>query len=218
MLQQTQVARVVGYYERWLARWPTPASLAAASLTELLQAWVGLGYNRRALALREACAIVARDGWPEDLQTLPGVGPYTAAAVGAFAFGHHVVALDTNARRLFARLGRPLEPPAGEAATFNQATMELGATICTARRPRCDACPLGARCAGPEAVPAPAGPREKRPRFADTDRWVRGRVIAALAAGTPLPQVEAGRLERAIEGLRRDGLVALDNSAPRLSA
>jgi A/G-specific adenine glycosylase len=217
MLQQTRVARVLERYERWLEIWPTAAALAGASLTDVLREWVGLGYNRRALALREACAIVVRDGWPQDLTTLPGVGPYTAAAVGAFAFGHHVVALDTNARRVFARLGGPLEPPPGEAAAFNQATMELGATICTARRPRCEACPLRAGCPGPPATVS-ARRHGRAVRFEDTDRWVRGRVVAALAAGTPLPDVESERLERAVRGLERDGLVVLDNSAPRLAS
>jgi A/G-specific adenine glycosylase len=87
MLQQTQVARVVPRYLEWLERWPTAAALAAASRAEVLAAWVGLGYNRRALALHAAATVVARDGWPDDLRTLPGVGPYTAAAVGSFAFG-----------------------------------------------------------------------------------------------------------------------------------
>ena len=149
MLQQTQVARVVERYEAWLERWPTAAALAAARRDEVLRAWVGLGYNRRALALHEACTIVAADGWPADLETLPGVGPYTAAALGAFAFGRDVVALDTNARRVFARLGTKLTPAPGQGAIFNQATIELGATVCTARAPRCDRCPLRTDCDGP---------------------------------------------------------------------
>ena len=110
MLQQTQVARVIPRYEAWLERWPTAASLAAAPVADVLGEWVGLGYNRRALRLREACAFVAQRGWPEDLTQLPGVGPYTAAALGAFAFGRDTVALDTNVRRLFRRLGRELAP------------------------------------------------------------------------------------------------------------
>jgi A/G-specific adenine glycosylase len=218
MLQQTQVARVVERYERWLARWPTVDALAAAAFDDVLREWVGLGYNRRALALHRACTIIALDGWPQDLTTLPGVGPYTAAAVGAFAFGQQVVALDTNARRVFSRLGASLEPPAGEAATFNQATMELGATICTARRPRCPQCPLQARCDGFEAVSPSAGAPAKQPRFEDTNRFVRGRVVAALACGAPLPDVEPGRLDGALASLARDGLIVLGDSAPRLSS
>src|SRR4051812_24581199 len=171
MLQQTQVARVVPRYEAWLTRWPTVDALAAATLEAVLREWVGLGYNRRAMRLWEAARVVARDGWPERLQDLPGVGPYTAAAVGSFAFGRHEVALDTNARRLFARLGAALPPPPGRAADFNQATMELGATVCTARAPRCGACPLRAGCGGAPAPPARGrargrvgGPQPRAPR------------------------------------------------------
>ena len=205
MLQQTQVARVVPRYEAWLARWPTAGALAAATLEDVLREWVGLGYNRRAVRLWEAARAVARDGWPERLEELPGVGPYTAAAVGSFAFGRQEVALDTNARRLFARLGAALEPPPGRAAEFNQATMELGATVCTARAPRCGACPLRAGCEGPEAPPPRTRARE---RFEDSNRWVRGRVVAALAAGEGVPRdVAADRLQPALQGLVRDGLI-----------
>jgi A/G-specific adenine glycosylase len=205
MLQQTQVARVVPRYEAWLARWPTVASLAAASLEDVLREWVGLGYNRRAVRLWETARVVARGGWPERLQDLPGVGPYTAAAVGSFAFGRQEVALDTNARRVFARLGAPLAPPPGRAAEFNQATMELGATVCTARAPRCGECPLGTACDGPGPVVAP---RRASERFEDSNRWVRGRVVAALAAGEGVPRdVAAERLEPALQGLLCDGLI-----------
>jgi len=215
MLQQTQVARVVPRFEAWLERWPTAPALAAAPLADVLGAWVGLGYNRRALRLREACAVVARDGWPDTvagLRALPGVGPYTAAAVAAFAFGHDVAAVDTNVARVVRRaFGTGADPqalvPPGAGAAFNHAVMDLGATVCTARAPRCPRCPLAAGCAGPEPVPARA-PARSRPRFEDTDRWVRGRVVAALAAGEALPGgLAPGRLERALAGLERDGLV-----------
>jgi A/G-specific adenine glycosylase len=206
MLQQTQVARVVPRYEAWLARWPTAAALAAAPLEEVLREWVGLGYNRRAVRLWEAARVVARDGWPERLQELPGVGPYTAAAVGSFAFDRQEVALDTNARRVFERLGEALAPPPGRAADFNQATMELGATVCTARAPRCGACPLRSGCPGPPA--RAARPGRARERFEDSNRWVRGRVVAALAAGEGLPAgIAPERLEPALQGLLRDGLI-----------
>ena len=205
MLQQTQVERVVPRYRAWLERWPTVDALAAATLEAVLREWVGLGYNRRAMRLWEAARVVARDGWPERLQDLPGVGPYTAAALGSFAFGRQEVALDTNARRLFARLGTALEPPPGRAADFNQATMELGATVCTARAPRCGACPLRAGCSGPAPPPARARARE---RFEDSNRWARGRVVAALAAGEGVPRdVAPDRLQRALQGLVRDGLI-----------
>src|SRR3954453_22702803 len=176
MLQQTQVARVLPRYEAWLERWPTAPALAAAPVADVLRAGVGLGYNRRALRLHEACRVVAVSGWPEDLRTLPGVGPYTAAALRAFAFGEAVVPRDTNVERVFARLGRSLSGP----PELGHALMDLGATVCTGRRPRCGACPLAAWCGGPERSDAP---RPSRVRFEETDRYARGRVVAALAAG-----------------------------------
>jgi A/G-specific adenine glycosylase len=206
MLQQTQVTRVIPRYEAWLARWPTAAALAAASQAAVLREWVGLGYNSRAVRLWEAARIVARDGWPERLEELPGVGPYTAAAVGSFAFDRQEVTVDTNVSRVFARLGRPLVPPPGGAAEFNQATMELGAMVCTARAPRCEVCPLARGCDGPPE-PAPAR-RVARERFEDSNRWVRGRVVAALAAGEGVPgDIASERLEPALQGLLRDGLI-----------
>jgi A/G-specific adenine glycosylase len=211
MLQQTQVARVVPRYLEWIERWPTAEALAAASRAEVLAAWVGLGYNRRALALHAAAELVARDGWPDDLRSLPGVGPYTAAAVGSFAFGAEVAAVDTNARRVAERLGHgtpdALLPP-GRAAEWNQAAMELGATVCTARAPRCDACPVATWCASAGAPVASRASGRAPQRFEDTNRWVRGRVVAALAAGERLPaDIAADRLEHAVAGLVRDGLV-----------
>jgi A/G-specific adenine glycosylase len=225
MLQQTQVARVVERYERGLARWPTAGALAAATRADVLAAWVGLGYNRRALRLHEAATVVARDGWPRDaagLRALPGVGPYTAAAVASFAFGEAVAAVDTNVRRVAARIGaEPAELlPAGREADWNQAAMELGATVCTARAARCDGCPAAPWCASRGAVvTAPRAPGGSRPRFEDTDRWVRGRVVAALAAGEGLPAgIAPERLERALAGLERDGLVQRDDLGVRLPA
>jgi len=202
-------------YEAWLERWPTADALAAATVADVLTQWVGLGYNSRALRLREACAIVAREGWPRDaagLRALPGVGPYTAAAVASFAFGEAVAAVDTNVRRVAARIGRG-EPAAllapARAGDWNQALMELGALVCGARSVRCAECPAARWCRSRDRVElsarAPAGPRE---RFVDSNRWVRGRVVAALAAGAELPaDIEATRLRHAVEGLLRDGLV-----------
>jgi A/G-specific adenine glycosylase len=205
MLQQTQVARVVPRYEAWIERWPTAEALAAATPAEVIGAWVGLGYNRRALRLRDACAIVARDGWPDDLAALPGVGAYTAAAVGSFAFGRDVLAVDVNVRRILDRAG-PLEAPAGRAGELNHAAMDLGATVCTARRPRCGACPLA--CGWEAPRDGGSAPRRPRERFEDSDRYARGRVVAALAAGEPLPShLGEERLERALAGLVRDRLV-----------
>ena len=217
MAQQTQIARVLDRYERWLARWPTARALAAATPAEVITEWVGLGYNRRALRLREACAIVARDGWPRDsdgLRTLPGVGPYTAAAVASFAFGERIAAVDTNVRRVAARLRADPAAllPAVRHEDYNQAAMELGARVCTARAPRCGECPAAPWCPSRGCVPAaPRAPRAPRPRFEETDRWARGRVIAALAAGDGLPTSMAPqRLERVLAGLERDGLVERD--------
>jgi A/G-specific adenine glycosylase len=215
MLQQTQALRVVPYYERWLSRWPVAGALADAPTREVLSLWSGLGYNRRALALQNAARVVASRGWPSDLATLPGVGPYTAAAVGSFAWDHQVAAVDTNVRRVLSRRdGVERAPralaeraaellPEGRAATFNQAMMELGATVCRPRVPLCDACPVSAGCGGPLPVPAR---RRGGVRFEDTDRWARGRIVAALLAGEELP-VDGERRERALAGLERDGLV-----------
>lgn len=212
MLQQTQVARVVPRYLAWLERWPDAASLAAAPVPEVLAAWVGLGYNRRALRLREACAVVARDGWPEDLRGLPGIGPYTAAAVGAFAFGRHELPVDTNVRRVLERTG--FDPGDAPSPELGQALMELGAVVCRARDAACGACPVAASCASAHAVviaPRRADPDRPRERFEDSNRWVRGRIVEALATGAPLPEgIELERLERAIESLVADGLVRRD--------
>jgi len=222
MLQQTQVARVVARWHAWLERWPDAAALAGAAPAEVLRAWVGLGYNRRALRLREACALVARDGWPrtaEGLRALPGVGPYTAAAVASFAFGEQVAAVDVNVARVCGRLGRDVAEllPPGRAAAFNHAAMDLGATICTARRPRCATCPLAAWCPSEGVVPEPAPRRAARERFEDSDRFARGRIVAALAAGEGLPaDLGARRTERALDGLVRDGLVVRDDAGVRL--
>ena len=225
MLQQTQVARVVPRYEDWLERWPDEGALAEAVRADVLTAWVGLGYNTRAVRLHEACRLVAREGWPRTaagLRELPGVGPYTAAAVASFAFGEQVAAVDTNVRRVAGRLGRgspeALLPP-GRAHDWNQAMMELGATVCGARTARCEACPVARSCASRGGVVvaarAPAGTRE---RFEDSARWVRGRIVAALAAGDGLPDaIPQVRLQPALEGLVRDGLVVVEQSGARLA-
>ena len=222
MLQQTQVARVVPRYEAWLERWPDAGALAAATPGDVLREWVGLGYNRRALRLRDACVAVARDGWPtsaEGLRSLPGVGPYTAAAVASFAFGEQVAAVDVNVARVTGRLAT--EParllPEGLAAAFNHAMMDLGATVCTARRPRCDVCPVAPFCRSAGKVPAPVPRRAARQRFEETDRFARGRIVAALAAGQQLPGgLGEERTERALAGLERDGLVVREGDAVRL--
>jgi A/G-specific adenine glycosylase len=206
MLQQTQALRVVPYYERWLERFPDAPALAGAPTRDVLQAWSGLGYNRRALALQSAARIVAAGGWPEDLTELPGVGAYTAAAVGSFAWDRQEAAIDTNVRRVLERReGRFTRErveqllPSGRAAAFNQAMMELGATVCRPRAPRCGECPVATGCGGFTAAPRRTG----APRFEQTDRFARGRVVAALVAGEPVPAVG----ERILAGLERDGLI-----------
>jgi A/G-specific adenine glycosylase len=140
MLQQTQVERVIPRYLGWLERWPSAEALAAASPADVIREWQGLGYNRRGLNLHRAARRIATEGWPEDLTELPGVGPYTAAAVGSFAFGRDVLPLDTNVRRILERTSQTFSSAAG------QALMDLGATVCLARIPRCGVCPLADEC------------------------------------------------------------------------
>ena len=221
MLQQTQAARVVPYFEAFLERFPDAQALAAAAPRDVLAAWSGLGYNRRALALQAAAKVVVAGGWPDDLTDLPGVGAYTAAAVGSFAWDRQAAAVDTNVRRVIERFDgvqrRPVPlarranalVPAGRAADFNQALMELGATVCRPRAPRCGECPVRAGCAAHAAGGPVARPRRRgAERFEDTDRWARGRIVAVLLAGDPLPREVSGeRRERALAGLARDGLV-----------
>ena len=223
MLQQTQAARVVPYYEAFLRRFPDAAALAVAPVRDVLAAWSGLGYNRRALALQAAARIVARRGWPDDLTDLPGVGAYTAAAVASFAWDRQEAAVDTNVRRTIERhdgverranalaaRAAELLPPGG-AATFNQAMMELGATVCRPRAPRCPVCPIRDGCATHAAGRPPASRQRRRrgaERFEDSDRWARGRVLAALLAGEhPPPEITGERRERVLASLERDGLV-----------
>jgi A/G-specific adenine glycosylase len=208
MLQQTPVGRVLPAYEQWIARWPTPADLAAAAPGDAVRAWNRLGYPRRALRLHAAATtIVARHGGevPADyaqLRALPGIGDYTAAAVAAFAFRQRHVVLDTNVRRVLARavsgMAEPwssptvaerrvaddLLPDDGErAARFSVALMELGALICRARAPQCDRCPYAQRCAWRQAgYPPSAAPPRKGQGYEGTDRQARGAVLAVLRA------------------------------------
>jgi A/G-specific adenine glycosylase len=136
MLQQTQVSRVIPRYLEWLARWPTFQALATASPADVIRAWQGLGYNRRALNLHSAARVVAEHAWPDDLTELPGVGPYTAAAIGNFAFGRPVLPVDVNVRRVLERTRGEFGPESA------QALFDLGATVCLARVARCGGCPV----------------------------------------------------------------------------
>ncbi len=208
MLQQTQVSRVVPRYTAWVARWPTAQSLAEAPLAEVITAWSGLGYNRRAVNLQRACVVVARDGWPSTvsgLRRLPGVGPYTAAALGSLAFALDVVPVDVNIQRIADRAfgGQVPAPPAGRAAELTQALFDLGATVCVARRPRCLVCPLADDCPSRGTVYAPS---RKQPPFAGSRRQARGTLVRELTAGP----IELAALDGdLVDDLVRDGLVAV---------
>jgi A/G-specific adenine glycosylase len=201
MLQQTQVERVVPRYEGWLARWPTAEALAAASAGDVIVAWQGLGYNRRAINLHRAAQHVATHGWPDDLTELPGVGPYTAAAVGNFAFGRDELPIDVNIARVEERTGESFD------ASCAQALFDLGATICLARVPRCDACPLAAGCPSRGRRYEPA---RKQSRFEGSFRQRRAAALRAVAAGEQPTDGEA------LASLARDGLVVLNDDSARL--
>jgi A/G-specific adenine glycosylase len=198
MLQQTQVERVIPRYLAWLERWPTAAALAAASPAEVIREWQGLGYNRRGLNLHRAAVRIAADGWPEDLTLLPGVGPYTAAAVGNFALGRDVLPVDTNVGRVEERTGNRFTAAAA------QALMDLGATVCLARVPRCTVCPLAAQC---PSRGRRYGPLRKQSRFEGSFRQRRARTLRLVAEQQrPLSELDGD----AVASLARDGLVRVE--------
>jgi A/G-specific adenine glycosylase len=240
MLQQTPVARVEPVWREWVARWPTPAALASASPAEVIRAWGKLGYPRRALRLREtAAALVERHGGrvPDDvaaLEALPGIGSYTARAVACFGHGQPQPVVDTNVRRVVARLlhGRaqagnaraadladvasltPADP--ARAVRFSVAAMELGALVCVAGTPRCAACPVRNRCAWRLAgCPPHEGPARRVQKFAGTDRQVRGRLLDVLRAAHHAVTAaeldgawdDAVQRSRCLDSLVTDGLV-----------
>jgi A/G-specific adenine glycosylase len=194
MLQQTQVDRVIPRWTAWLERWPTPEALAAASPADVIREWQGLGYNRRALALHGAARAVAADGWPDDLTTLPGIGPYTAAAVRNFAFGEDVLPIDTNVARVQERTGHSFEPGCA------QALMDLGATVCLGRVPRCAVCPLAERC---PSRGQRYEPLRKQSRFEGSFRQRRANALRAILDDRD-PQDD-----EAVAALARDGLVSV---------
>jgi A/G-specific adenine glycosylase len=245
MLQQTPVARVLPAHAAWLERWPTPASLAADAPGDAIRQWGRLGYPRRALWLHAGAKILTDEhcgrvpASVQALRELPGVGGYTAAAVASFAFGQRHAVLDTNVRRVLARLvrGEQLPPRSASAAEvrlaesllpeaprraarWSVAVMELGALVCTAARPDCASCPVAPQCAWHRAGHPAGAARRAAQRYAGTDRQCRGRMLAVLRdAAEPVP---AGRLEvawpdrpqqaRALSTLVADGLaVALDD-------
>jgi A/G-specific adenine glycosylase len=239
MLQQTPVARVLPVYQAWVERWPTPADLAAEPTGEAVRAWGRLGYPRRALRLHAAAtAMVERHGGQvpvsaEELLALPGVGEYTAAAITSFAHRGRAVVMDTNVRRVFARvvsgvqfsatavtaaerqLATSLMPP-HDPHVWAAATMELGALVCTARSPRCGECPVASLCRWRAAgYPAHDGPVRRGQAWEGTDRQCRGRLMSVLRdADGPVEKIrldavwpEALQRERALDGLVADGLV-----------
>ena len=227
MSQQTQMSRVVPYWTAWMERWPDARALADAPKAEVITAWGRLGYPRRALRLQECARTVAEryDGalprTYDELVALPGVGDYTASAVMSFAFGERIAVIDTNIRRVLARAFRGEESLGGSASqveretarrllpesdkvsvVWNQAVMELGATVCTAKAPLCESCPIAGQCAFLRNGRPGLGQRRTRPRqrFQGTDRQVRGLVLEALR-GLP----SGGTLERArVERLWKD--------------
>ncbi|ADG90104.1 A/G-specific adenine glycosylase [Thermobispora bispora] len=249
MLQQTPVVRVLPAWTEWMARWPTPEALAKEPPGEAVRQWGRLGYPRRALNLH-ACAkvITAEHGGRvpstyAELRALPGVGDYTAAAVASFAFGGRHAVLDTNVRRVLARAIRGEEhPPRAttaaerrlaeslvpevEAPRWAVAVMELGALVCTARAPRCEACPIAGQCAW-RLAGRPAGPVRRGQRYAGTDRQCRGRLLAVLReADGPVPKSaldavwpDQAQRERALDSLLDDGLAeVLPDGTYRLPA
>ncbi|MGJ9413311.1 A/G-specific adenine glycosylase [Aeromicrobium sp. CF4.19] len=241
MLQQTPVSRVLPVFEAWMRRWPTPADLAAEPSGEAVRAWGRLGYPRRAQRLHAAAVAITQDHGgrvPDDhaeLLALPGVGEYTAAAVASFAFGQRHVVMDTNVRRVLARVLEGVQHPARsvtaaerqlatavlpdhDAHRWAAGTMELGALVCTARSPRCDACPVAWACRWRAAgYPEHDGPPRRGQAWAGTDRQCRGRLMAVLReADGPLPKAaldaawdEEVQRERCLDGLLDEGLVTV---------
>jgi A/G-specific adenine glycosylase len=227
MLQQTQVATVIPYWHRFLERFPTVGSLAVAELPEVFAQWRGLGYYTRARNLhRAAREIAGRHGGrlpstAEELLSLPGFGRYTAGAVACFAYEQPVAMVDTNVRRVLSRVfGWPASAvddlaesvvPAAAAYAWNQALMDLGATLCRARQPLCLACPLVAECGGPHA--SAASPRAAAGQFTGSRRYHRGRIIQRLRelpAGQALPLSDLGDRRELVDQLAADGLVTID--------
>jgi len=239
MLQQTPVARVEPIWLDWVARWPTPSATAAASAADVLRAWGKLGYPRRAKRLHECATVIAGqfdDEVPSDVETLltlPGIGAYTARAVACFAYRQRVPVVDTNVRRVVARAvhGRAdapasssphdlddvaaLLPDDAEAPRFSVALMELGATVCTARAPRCGLCPLTACAWRSRGYPAGTAARRVQ-RYAGTDRQVRGRLLDVLRGNdSPVTRAQldvawlsdTAQRDRALDSLLVDGLV-----------
>ena len=205
MAQQTQIARVVPRWEEWTARWPTVESLAAAPLADVIRAWQGLGYNRRAVALHRAARVVAEHGWPDDLTELPGVGRYTADAVSAFAFGRPVLPVDVNVRRVAERTGASFSPAPRARRSW------------TSARPCVSpACPGAGPARWPPSVPRAAAATSRTRKQGPLEgsfRQRRARALRLVASG------EAEIADReALESLERDGLVQVTARGAALPA
>jgi A/G-specific adenine glycosylase len=197
MLQQTQAARVAPRFTVWLERWPTVESLASASLADVVREWQGVSLHR-------AARRIAADGWPDDLAELPGVGRYTADAVSRFAFGRAVLPVDTNVRRVLDRSGLAFGPASAHAL------MDLGATVCLARVPRCGSCPLAERCPS-RGLRFPALRRQSR--FEGSFRQRRASTLRLVSdAPLPLPQLD----REAVDALAADGLVVVNDGTAAL--
>jgi A/G-specific adenine glycosylase len=243
MLQQTPVNRVLPIWIEWMERWPTPEDLASAKKSELLKAWGRLGYPRRALRLHESATIIAQEfnnqvpQTLEDLRKLPGVGEYTAAAIMAFAYKKESLVLDVNIRRLFSRLldGQELPPLhitkterqsrneliPKQAHTWAAATMELGALICTATKPKCEICPLAHSCLWrANGYPPSQTTKKKVQKWHGTDRQCRGVVIEHLRHTKKADQAKLAelwdnesQLEKCLAALLKDGLITQKNKS-----
>jgi len=206
MLQQTQVDRVVPRYLAWLERWPTVDALAAAPAADVIREWQGLGYYRRALNLHRAAGQIAAGGWPDDLTELPGVGRYTADAVARFAFGRDVLPVDTNVARVRERTGEAFD------ARCSQALMDLGATVCLARVPRCGVCPLASDCPSRDRRYEPL---RKQGRFEGSFRQRRAGTLRLVAVSA---RSVADLDSDAVAALERDGLVTVEAGLVSLPA
>jgi A/G-specific adenine glycosylase len=230
MLQQTQVNRVIPKFVAFIEMWPNVGLLAEAETDKLLRAWSGLGYNNRAVRLRETARIVEANGWPDSiagLNGLPGIGPYTAAAVGSISFGIDVPAVDTNLKRVLGRwAGEPLSgadlasyaanvlgSPAGD---WNQAIMDLGSALCSVVDPECASCPVSKWCLDPAIYEAP----RRQSHFNGSYRQLRGALVRAHLAGTNLHKAgqdldhSSDDIARAISALTHEGLLVQNASSP----
>jgi len=206
MLQQTQVDRVIPRYLAWLERWPTVDALAAAPAGDVIREWQGLGYYRRALNLHRAAGQIAAGGWPDDLTELPGVGRYTADAVARFALGRDVLPVDTNVARVRERTGEAFD------ARCSQALMDLGATVCLARVPRCGVCPLASVCPSRDCRYEPL---RKQGRFEGSFRQRRAATLRLVAVSA---RSAADLDSDAVAALERDGLVTVEAGLVSLPA